>query len=111
VKFVGLTVVAAVADHGCGGSDVGAVGGRTNMPVRKSKSKPKPKPNNVMPPMDPKYYSKWVAWAKDERVVIASGDVLKEVEQQVIDLGYDVEQVPFQFVEPPQFRLPRNDGS
>ena len=84
------------------------------MPVRKSKSKSKskskPKPTNVMPPMDPKYYSKWVAWSKDNREVIASGDILLEVEQQLIDLGYDVEQVPFEFVQPPQFRLPRSDG-
>jgi hypothetical protein len=82
---------------------------RTIMAVRKSKSKPKPK--SELPPVDPKYYSKWVAWSKDRREVIASGDTLNEVEQQVIDLGHDVEQVPFLFVEPPQFRLPRSDGS
>jgi hypothetical protein len=77
------------------------------MPVRKSKTKPK----KELPPVDPKYYSKWVAWSKDGREIIASGDTLKEVDQQVIDLGYDIEQVPFLFVEPPQIRLPRSDGS
>jgi hypothetical protein len=78
------------------------------LPVRKSKSRSKSK--RELPPVDPKYYRKWVAWSKDNREVIASGDILLEVEQQVIDLGYDVEQVPFEFVQPPQFRLPQSDG-
>jgi hypothetical protein len=75
------------------------------MPVRKSKVKPK----NELPAVDPKYYRKWVAWSKDGREVIASGDTSDEVHQRVIGLGYNLDQVPFQFVIPPQFYLSQSD--
>jgi hypothetical protein len=83
-------------------------------PSPRKPSKPRPKTTNPFGLSDVQWrrlelsrehQGQWVAWAPDGITILAAGESLRDVDDEVQRSGQDVEAVVFERIEPPQLRV------
>jgi hypothetical protein len=83
-------------------------------PAPRKPPKPRPEPTNPFGLSDAQWRrlelsraheGQWVAWAPDGMTILAAGESLRDVDDEVQRSGQDVEGVVFERIEPPQLRV------